>query len=592
MMRARNGLDPVSLTDEDAILYRSAEWGIAGERMDVGYIYPTAASQGIASTVVITDKVRIRIALKSGAAVANTIDGTTEWDITVTPDTPVVGVEEVTYTYNGTGTTPGMGTLAAGDYVTINANGDFNAANIGTFRVSSAIATSFTIRRTDGEAVAEINVATLTTNTISLYEDDDTTAAEIVTFVTANLSEWISSSLLDDNGTTGAGIINLSTHEDNDFASGTESVSLLDGINWLASSDLGVAAPNPQFTLKETLDLPSFSTNTVDAYAFNDGEAIRIIPTTTAHVASFISILAVSGLTTLGDVSTSDRDRNLQLSTQILGSEGSVRVSGGRANAASASVVGTASQIANSDLMKISIDTAAASGMNASQWVKVSATNKQKKVTGISVATAVTITPNEPTATESIIALEVRDTTDRYYGQPRNHFRSRGRAFQVENQGSLVAVSWDEVTGADPLFAKSAVIFNDDGADMSVNFNGDFNSTEYVVETGVRIFSEVSIGDSATFINFADAVNNGTFIVNGISDDGTILSVNNPNGVSAVTATVAALDIVISTAIEEGDTIEIGSSFSTLNQGQFRVIRRYLNTIYIDNPSAVEERVV
>ncbi len=592
MMKAKNVLDPNSMADEDAILYRSALWGVGGERYRVGYIYPTSANQGIAHSVVVGEEVDIKIALKSGAAVVNTIDGTTEWDVTITPNTPVAGVDEVTYTWNGTGTNPNMNTLAPGDYVSINGNGEFSLENTGTFRISFATSTSFTVRRPNGAAVAENNIASLTATTINLYEDSATTAAEIVTYVTANLAEWITATLIDDNGMTGAGVILLSTEEDNDFASGEDAINMLDGINWISSSTLGNSAPNPQFVLKETLDLPSYSTNTVDAYTFNNGEEIRLIPTTIAQLSEFLAVLAVTGFTTLGEDSVVMRDELLQLATQVLGSSGSIKLSGGRGNSSSALILGTSSALFGTDYMLASISKASSAGISVGQWVRLQATTAQKKSTGISFTTNVTIVPNDPLPDTSTIELGNRETADRYFGQPRNMIRDRARAFHVEKHGSLVNISWDGVTGGDPVFAK-AVEFNDaGGGDMSVLFNADNQFTEYTIETGDRNFSEVQPGDAIEITNFADAENNGNFIIQGISDDGLTISVNNDNGITAAAAAVAAGDIVINTEVSEGDTLEIGAPFSNLNQGQFRVIRRYNNSVYIENDSAVEERVV
>ena len=589
MMQARNVIDPSSAVDEDAVLFRAGVWGRAGERYTVGYVYPTVPSQPITGIVSIGEKVSIKISLKSGGAVANNIDGTTEWDVTITPNTPVAGVDEVTYTHNGTGTNPAMTTLAPGDYVTINSNGDFDLANIGTFRISSATSTSFTVRRKNGEAIAENNIATILTSTISLFEDSNTTAQEINDFVNANLTDWLSAEVIDDNGSTGAGIINKSTYEDSDFVD--ETIDLLDGINWISISNLPALTPNAQFSFKENLDLPSFSTNTANAYAFNNGEEIRIIPVTASQLDDFISTLAVSGITTLGDVGNSFRDRKLQITTSILGSKGAVKVTGGTANTSIAQVIGSSSKIPGTSLLKTSVAKASAFGLNADSWVRLEASVKQKKITGISFTTNATITPNSPTATQSIIELGNRDTSDRFFGQPNKQFRSRGRAFHVEKHGSLVNIAWDGLTGTNPFFSKTVEI-NDDGADMSVIFNSDFQSTEYTVQTGVRNFSEVNVGDSVVIQNFVETDNNGTFKVNGISDDGNTLSVDNSNGVTEATKTVALGDIVVSTEVKEGDTIEIASPFATLNQGEFRVIRRYLNSIYIENNSAVEERVV
>ncbi|HBI00292.1 MAG TPA: hypothetical protein DDY18_01565 [Flavobacterium sp.] len=592
MMKAKNVLDPQSMTDEDAILYRSAIWGVGGEKYRVGYVYPTAANQDISHSVLVGEDVNVKIGLKSGAPVVNTIDGTTEWDVTVTPNTPVAGVDEVSYTWNGNGTNPTMPTLAPGHYVTINGNGEFSAANQGTFRVSFATSTSFTVRRPNGAALAENNIATLTTNTISMYENDDTTAQEVVDYVTANLINWITAEIVNDNGTTGAGVIDHSTWEDNDFASDADAIYMLDGMNWISSSTLGNSAPNPQFVLKKTLDLPSYDTNSIAAYAFNNGEELRLIPTTIEQLSEFLSVLAVTGFTTLGEVSVVDRGEILQLATQILGSSGSVKMSGGRGNVSQAQVLGTSSLIPNTDLMQSSISKAASAGLAVGQWLKVQASNLQQKSTGISFTTQVTIVPNDPTANVSSISLANREVADRYFGQPRNMFRDRSRAFHVEKHGSLVNISWDNVTGGSPVFQKS-VEFNDaGGGNMSVTFNSDTQYTEYTRTSGSRNFSEVQPGDIATISGFADAENNGNFVVVGVSDDGLTIAVDNPDGLSAGATSIAAGAITITTEIKEGDTLEIGAPFSNLNQGMFRVIRRYENSIYIENEFAVEERVV
>lgn len=591
LMKAKNVLDPNSLTNEDAILYRAAIWGVGGERYKVGYTYPTSANQAIGSSVIVGEDVSVKISLKSGAAVPNTIDGTTEWDVTVSPNTPVAGVEEVTYTHNGTGTVPGMNTLAPGHYVSINGNGEFDPANTGVYRVSFATSTSFTIRRPNGTAVAENNIATLTTSTISLYQNSDTTAAEINTYVNSNLSDWISSSLVNDSGLTGAGVIGLSTHEDNDFAVNSDAIYMLDGVNWISSSALSAAAPLSQFILKETLALPNYNTNSVAAYAFNNSEELRLIPTTIEQLAEFLSVLAVTGFTTLGDISVVQRDQLMQLSTQILGSGGSVKLSGGKGNIAQALILGTSSLLSGTSKMISSISKSSASGISVGQVVKVEASNVQKKSTGISFTTNATIVPNSPNPNSSTIELGNREPHDRYFGQPRNMFRDRLRAFHVEKHGSLVNISWDGSTGGNPVFSKT-VEFNDVGGNMSVLFDTDTNLTSYNITSGTRNFSEVQPGDSIVIQNFANAENNGTFKVVGTSNDGLTVVVDNDNGVSAGSAAVAIGDIAVTTDIKEGDLVEIGSPFSNLNQGQYRVIRRYADSIYIDNPSVVEERVV
>jgi len=592
LMQAKNAIDPNSGANEDAVLFRSTVWGSSGEEYRVGYFYPSAANQSITSTVIIGETINTRIILESGAAVTNNIDGTTEWDVTITPNTPVAGVEEVTYSWNSVGADPTMTTLAPGHYVTINNSGEFNPANTGTYRISFANSTSFTIRRPNGEGVAEINRANLTTTTVSLYQNSDTTAQEVADYIASDLSDFFTATVLDDNGTSGAGVIGLSTYEDNNFASGTDFVQLVDGLNWVNTSDLPAVAPNGQFELKRTLVLPNFNTNTLDAYAFNDGEEIRLVPTTTAQVRDFISVLAVTGITTLGDVTTSARDRQLQIATDVLGSGGAVLVSGGTGNNAQTQVVGVTQVIAGTNFSKTTISKSGLNGFSGGSIVKLEASNKQRKSTGISFTTNATATPNTPLPTSSIVELGNRDLADRYFGQPRNAPRTRGRAFHVEQQGILVCISWDGVTGANPLFTKSVDINDVAVGDISVFYNNDFLATEYTITSGSRNFNETQIGDSMTITGFATAANNGTFIVRGVSDDGLTVSVTNTNGVDEASTTIGIGNVSFNTEVSEGDTVEIGSPFANLNQGIYRVIRRYEDSIYIENNSSVEERVV
>lgn len=588
LMQAKNAIDPSSATDEDAILFRSSIWGKSGEYTNIGYSYPTQADQDIAHTISVTDKTRIKIFLKSGPAVANNIDASTQWDVTINTNTPVAGVDEVTYTYTGTGTAPAMGTLAADNYITIKSITGFSAGNTGTFRIELASATSFTVYRPGGVAVAETGINTSVPNGIFLYENDDTTAQEIVNYTIANLSPWISAEILDDNGSTGAGVINKSTYEDNNYVANSDGVGLLDGINWIASSNLAAVAPLAQFTFKRALTLDSFNTNTVEAYAFNNGEEVRLIPTTITQLKEFFNILAVTGFITLGNVDVAERTNILQLSTQLLGSNGAIEIAAGTGNASSGTVIGNTVKIANTEYAKANVLSFSTEGINSGSWLKIESSTEQKKNTGISETTQVTIIPNSPTAGVSTITLANRENADIYFGQPKNAFRDRGISFKIEPQGSLVCIS---ATGGIPNFTKT-VEFNDaGGGNMAVSFDPITLTTKYEALVSTRIFSEVQPGDIAVMQNFADGGNNGTFVVLGISDDGAELTVDNLNGVDTGSVAVAPGDIVITTEIREGDTLEIAEPFSPLNQGSFRVIRRFQDSVYIDNPSVVEETV-
>lgn len=587
LMRARNVLHPINPSvNEDAILYRCIEWGRAGERYNIGYVYPTAPNQEIIHTTIIGEQAKIRIGLKSGNPISNNIDGTTEWNVTAST---VGSVDEVTYTWNAVGTNPVLAAvLSSGGYVTINQSGEFDDRNTGTFRVSSATATSFTVVREIGKAVNETNRATLTNSTIVIFENSDTTAEEIVTYVTDNLSEdFIEAELVNDNGTSGAGVISKSTQEDTNFTA--TGISLLDGFNWIENSDLDAGAPTYQFRFKKPLQIPSFSTATVNAYAFNAGEEIRLIPTTAKQLVEFLNILAVSGITTLAQITTSERESKVQIRTDLLGSNGVVQIAGGRGNAASAQIQQAASRIEDTNLMNTTVTRSSATGFFADQWVKLTAARAQKKDTGFRFATTFTFEPNEPSAGLTTISIGNRDEGDYYFGEPRNFFRDRNRTFHVEKHGKLVCLSWNEI-GNSPVLSKSVEI-NDSAADIAVDKNDDTGFAEYTVVSGDINFLEAQREDTFTIAGLTDDSNNGIFPVVNVSNDGKTIVVDNVKAVDAPALTLPIASITVDAEVKEGDTVSIDAPFATLNRGNFRVIRKYNNSIYIENNNAVEEIV-
>jgi len=584
MMKARNVIHPVTpLVPQDAVLFRSVYMGLSGEKIRISYEYPTQPNKALDSVVQVDELTRIKIFLKSGNPVTNTIDGTTEWDVTITP---VGGYDEVTYTWNSNGTAPNIGAaLSSGGYATINANGEFSPENIGTFRVVSATANSFTVSRPTGAAVTESNIATLTNDTIKLYELSPTTALEIVNYVTASLTEFIEASLIDDGGTSGSGVITKSTYEDSVFTS--ESVALVDGQNYILSSNLAAIAPNAQFVFKKPLVMPSYSTATPNAYAFNNGEEIRFIPTTAQQIEEFINTLAVSGISTVGSVKATSKNSKVQIKSEVLGSLGSVQVAGGKANVSTAQVQQSASVIEGTQYTKVIVERSAVSGLHGGQWVKLQANNLQKKDTNFNAAGSINVTVNSPVAGKTSIEFLNRSSGDLFFGRPKNFIRDMGRTFRVEKHGILTALIWDEV-GSNPNFAKTVEI-NDGAGNMDVFYNTNTGFTEYSSTSGTRNFSEVSRNDRVTFGGFLNAENNGTFNVVEVSDDGLTMSVENFQGVDE-TATATAT-VVIQAELREGDNVVFGEPFATLNRGLFRIIRRFNNSFWFENPVSVEENV-
>ena len=679
VMQAKNVIDPSGA--QNAILYRSQFWGKTGEYINVGYIYPTSSNLDISHTITTDQNINIRISLKSGAAIPTTIDGTTEWNVTVSPNVPSVGIDQVTFTWNGTGTSPGLGSLSGGEYVTIVSGSELNSANLGTFRVSTELgfaptANSFTVVRKSGEAVAQSNIATLISGVFSFFQSSTTTAADIQTYISASagLLSFISATLVNDSGLSGLGSIALSTDEESGFQ--YKSIYLKDGINWIYLSNI---SGSPQFSFKKSLDLP-----TAQGYAFNDGEEIRLVPTTILQLSEFLNVLAVTGITTLGSIGLTERGGRLEISTNTLGGEGSVQVVGGQGNSSSTPVLGTSSTLDNLFALT-SIAKAGLDGFHGDQWVKLSASSLQKKEALFQVGDVIKIDGGSPIAGQSTITISNRAMNSRHFGKPRHHVRTQGRTFKVEKQGSLTCISWNG-SGIQPYFQKSANLNDFGGGTVNVERIIGTSEARYYVLTGNANFNEVSIGDIVSVQNMLNSANDGTFLVTGVSDDGKILRVLNANAVdefSSGTFTItnnadisgddfvvngnvltAGIDFVVGgtaaisaqnlasaisalpnvsassnanivtiiadatqanisiayinnsggpgatvsgaflvgtsfssgdfsciTEVSEGDTVVIGSPFNILNQGTYRVIRRYLNSIYLDNSKSIEETV-
>jgi len=553
LMRAKNVLDPSGT--ENSVLFRAAIWGSGGERYKVSYEYPTQPNLGITHTVSVDSEVDINIVLKSGNAVSTSIDGTTQWNVAITPNTPVVGVDQVTYSYSGTGTSPALGSLSGGEYVTIKDSSGFSDQNKGTFRVSDEVGftptpTSFTVARKSGEALAESAVDTLVSGSVQFYLPDATTAQEVVDYVTNNMSDYVLASILDDSGSSGSGVITYSTAEDSGFS--YDKVYLVDGVNWVLSSDL---ASTPQFTFKKSLQVSSTS-----GYSFNEGTEIRLVPTTAQHIRDFLNILAVTGYTTLGSVKLNDGSKNIELTTDVLGSGGAVQVIGGSGNSVSVPVEGSSIKVGN-DYMIANILEANRKGVYSGQWLELTALDRQNKITGFSSTDRVRIRPNTPTSGKTTIDITNASTGERHFGSYKNFVRDEGRTFRVEKQGRFVCVSHDGVS-ASPGFQHSVDLNDSGGGTMSVLSDTSTSTVTYAIESGDASFKELSFGDRVTFSGFQDEQNNGTFEVLGVSSDGKLAIIRN---FEAVTSLPKGTITITNNANVSADSFTVGST--TLTEG-------------------------
>jgi hypothetical protein len=645
-----SGYDGGTIVPNSSLLYRSSLFGHSGEAIGISYVYPTSANQPINSVATTNETVGISISLISGAAIATNTAANTQWNVTVTSNTPSAGIDQVTYTYaglytftvtaanatigavysnngqnfnvtstivggttltaqglssgsptasgtltlvsgtgdatiafssyavSGYGTAPALPvSLSNGAYVTILPSTGFNVKDTGTFRISTAVGftptlTSFSVQVPTGTAVAQNNVSTGVPTGMSFYVATPTTASAINTYVNANLTQYVTSTIVNGDG---SGVILESTYEGSNFT--VQSYSLQDGLNWIASSNVG---GSPQFTLKEPLTYsgaPGYS-------FFTSGEEVRLIPTTMDQVKDFWNILAVTGFTTVGTIETADRGTTLQLATNTIGSVGSIQIVGGSGNEYVVPVL-TSGELVGNDEMVISANNIASQAVSSGQWFRLQAANYQNKDTGFAQNTSVTVLSNTPVAGQSTITLSNQESNQLYFGSPRNFVMIAGRTFRIEKQGSLACLSWNGV-GASPMFG-APLSFNDAGGwTVNITVPG-----TYTVASGTTNFSALSIGDLITITGAVNAGNNGTFFVESVTADGSSFDISNPNAVMETGTAIAAGAFTSTASVSEGDTVIIDGGFTPLNQGSYRVIRSNNDSIWYENANTVEEEV-
>lgn len=285
---------------------------------------------------------------------------------------------------------PNFGAVVVGDIVNIGAGTAFAAAHKGSFRVTAKTATSFTIKRVTGSVVAVTNPTSIgLAGNLTFYpiKTADSTAAKIVTWITANASALVSAVAVENGGgAPGTGTIDRSTEDEylegyGNTPSGTPDTAwaLYDGVNWVMSSNLG-AAPNT-VTLKRSV------TSDLVSNSDFDNETMKLVPINAEALVRYLSSPAVSGLYAGSSVVASSRNNKLQLSSTTAGAAGSVQVTGGSANSVGALVRGAGS-VVGSVYSKVTVASSALKGLVGNQWVAVQGSAVQPKAVPITAASS------------------------------------------------------------------------------------------------------------------------------------------------------------------------------------------------------------
>jgi hypothetical protein len=305
------------------MLLRALPFGPTGNQIRFGINYPQSPSASINYSLSVTDTTNVTIYLASGA---QRLGG--NWDNTSTFTVTNTAGNTWRYSYVA-GSSPnfvsGAG-VSVGDVVNVNSTSGFELDNTGTYVVTAVTNTYFEVTNYYGTLVTPaITLSGAPAFVFYPLASASNTANLIGTYVNAHLSSYMSISQLQ----SGVGVVSTSTFDDKLGLSSF--VPLVDGENWLSSTNIGTTSvPINQFTLKVPMTLLESSPYTLV------GESFYLIPTRAAQIASFLNIFAVTNLNNIANISVSSGGGKIQLYSDLFGSNGAVLVSGGSANAANA----------------------------------------------------------------------------------------------------------------------------------------------------------------------------------------------------------------------------------------------------------------
>lgn len=328
--RARQKVIPAGVDNQ--MLVRAAVWGPGGEKIQFGLSYPTSPNSALASTISQGIDTNISVSLASG--VARSASG---WSTGTEFDVTNPGGNTFRYTYTGTGSTPdflaGGTPVLVGDVVSIRNSSPFLGQNSGSYKVTAVTSTWFEITNYDG--VVESAVVLDAAADLRFFPlQASNTALTVVSFINDNLSTYITA----ENEDIGTGVVDESTYDTN--AGSSRFVRLADGENYISSSSIGtVLSPTNQFTLKNSLSLVETLPYTLS------GETFYLIPTTVSQVVTYLNFPAVTPLSLFANIESANNAERLQISSQNLGSQSTVLVSGGDSNSISSAALDTGSTL-------------------------------------------------------------------------------------------------------------------------------------------------------------------------------------------------------------------------------------------------------
>lgn len=212
---------------------------------------------------------------------------------------------------------------------------------------------------------------------------------------------------------------------------------LSDGINYVRSHTTPA---------NDTIDFTFTLKNAVNAELATNAdfvnEDVRLVPLTADNIVDYLNTAGPGGLFASGEIAAANRGGRPQIATLTVGSAGSVQVQGGTVNGLTASVQGTAVQVAGT-LSVVTVNASDTLGMSGGQWTRLQNVNPVTKAR-IDALTALTSIATNGTVTLDNTGTKAWDWANTATGT------ILGATWQIEKQGDFVAIQY--VSGTSPDF--------------------------------------------------------------------------------------------------------------------------------------------
>lgn len=339
---------------------------------------------------------------------------------------------------------------------------------------------------------------------------------------------------------------------------------LFDGENSVFDTDLDALIGTPTFEVKRPWVIAPYI-----------GEELRLLTTNTDQLTRFWNRLVVTGLSNVTKIENSEYGRQLQLTTNTFGANGSIQVVGGIANSKQVAIIGAGSEQSNVGILTIPLELR--TGINERQWLRVEQTVRGNKVINLASGTFIQTNANGI----QIISGSGSFQTERAITSDETSI------FKVERHGKFVAIigiggqelglSDGDVKEGDWVRIKNTT---ESAYDNSVNYA----INDRVLSQGLNFTARAINGIGTTIVNPIPTTIWGIGTEYDIDDT---VSFNNKAYRSTANTNIGQLPN--DPASDWELTWEI-REWSGGNTGIYRVVRTFGdNAFWIENENAIEE---